>query len=352
MPHPEITNKTPFVVEPLYLNDEEFVPVLTLVVKATYDIVGNQQLRLADEQAPLCLAGEYWGEPGESSLKYEPECVYFKPAADIVLIGHAYPERKNDASVKVGIRVGPARKIVQVFGDRQWTMGPSHPIATAPAPFEKIPLIYERAFGGKDPRGDDGEKISQESRNPMGVGYRDPLEDFEEGVPLPNLENPDDLIRAYNDAPAPVGFGFIEGHWEPRIKYAGTYDETWEKTRRPLLPFDFNKKFYNAASPGLVLDGYLAGNEEVTIVNASPRGRLQFFLPNLPAPECHVQLQGGAGVLRDKGELDTLIVNTDEHKVFLIWRCVIPLNGGFNSVAEINAQIPGVEVMKHVKLES
>ncbi|HYO67197.1 MAG TPA: DUF2169 domain-containing protein, partial [Archangium sp.] len=65
MSHPAIENRTPFVFEPLALADEQMRPLLVLVIKATYSI-GPQGLQLAEAQAPLCLAGQHWGEPEKS----------------------------------------------------------------------------------------------------------------------------------------------------------------------------------------------------------------------------------------------------------------------------------------------
>ena len=53
------------------------------------------------------------------------------------------------------LRVGPVRKQVRVFGDREWTGRLLGRSITAPEPFAKLPLVWERAFGGvheADPR--------------------------------------------------------------------------------------------------------------------------------------------------------------------------------------------------------
>ena len=90
-------------------------------------------------------------------------------------------------------------------------------------------------------------------------------------------------------------------------------------SRRPLLPVDFDRRFLNAASPGLIAPGYLVGNEIVTVVNASPRGRLEFALPGIPAPRIDVRLRGSA-MKALPTHLDTVVIDTDEHRVSLIWR--------------------------------
>ncbi len=43
----------------------------------------------------------------------------------------------------------------------------------------------------------------------------------------------------------------------------GLADEVWNKTRKPLLPKNFDRRYFNAAAPGLVAPGYLKGDEPV-----------------------------------------------------------------------------------------
>ena len=57
-----------------------------------------------------------------SSYKYEPEIALFKPATDVVLIGHAHPPGGGATQVDVGIKVGPVQKVARVFGDRFWLL--------------------------------------------------------------------------------------------------------------------------------------------------------------------------------------------------------------------------------------
>ena len=93
MGHASIENRTPFAFAEVYLADEEGRPVLVTVIRATYDIVGRQ-LVLAEEQAPVPIAGELYGEgPDTSSYRYEPEAAFIKLATDLVLIGHACASR-------------------------------------------------------------------------------------------------------------------------------------------------------------------------------------------------------------------------------------------------------------------
>lgn len=336
MPHPSINNRTGYAFESLFLDDENSNMLLVPLIQGCYRLKSNDRIELLEEQPPINISGEYWSaDPKVSSLKYEPPIAFEKKATDIILIGHAYPQNKGDSEVSVGLRVGPVQKIVKVIGDRYLFRRNGEVSITAPQPFEKIPLIYERAFGGWDLRDPRPDKYRFEPRNPVGTGYLDPIVGGDAQVKLPNLEDPDRPYRSYGDTPPPAGFGFISPHWQPRASFAGTYDEAWSKERKPLLPKDFDRRFFNAASPGLIAPGYLKGDEPVVIVNMSPEGRIAFNLPAAPPPQCKVHFRGGNAVTLQT-QLDTLIINMDERLLFLNWRSYTPVLNGPHDVISID----------------
>ncbi|QSQ21992.1 DUF2169 domain-containing protein [Pyxidicoccus parkwayensis] len=342
MPHPSLENETPFAFDMMGFSDEEGRPLLLLVVKATYGI-GDSGLKLLEEQPPVQWGGESWGKPGESSDKYEPSSAFIKLATDVALIGHAYPPQKGATESLVALQVGPLKKAVRVVGERAWYRSMGHVAATKPLPFDKLPLTWERAFGGWDKT--DAAKPGYEPRNPVGTGFRASPRNFEEGLKLPNLEDPNEPLREFGQKVTPVGFGFTSPDWHPRAKYAGTYDDAWNKTRKPLLPKDFDRRFFNAAAPGLVAPGYLKGDEPVIIVGASPKGRLSFPLPGQAAPVLTLQLDG----LEDatpQMRLDTVMLDTDAEQVVLLWRGHVLLPEGPHDVLGIRVTAEGVSAPK------
>jgi hypothetical protein len=317
---PDFTNRTPFVFEAAFMTDEEGAPLFVPIVKATFVIAVDGSLQLAEEQQPVKLAGEHWGDPAVSSYRYEPECAFVKPATDVVMIGHAHAPRVGTTEVLAGIRVGGLQKVVRVTGDRYWARRSVGGIAmSAPQPFERIPLIYERAFGGWDRLDDDTSQHAFEARNPVGVGFRRRWHEAETTVPVPNIEDPAHPLRSFEDRPAPAGLGFVSPHWLPRAPLAGTYDETWLRERSPLLARDFDRRYFNAASSGLIAPAYLNGDEAVTVANASPRGQLHFRLPGIAPPSVETTLRDGREE-KLATNLDTVIIDTDAHQLVLIWR--------------------------------
>lgn len=334
MSHPAIENNTPFEFEFLFLADEEGQPLLSSIAKATYEIHPKKQITLSSEHIPINIEGEYWGNPDFSSYKYEPETAFFKPTTDIVLIGHAHALKPGSVHVDVGIRVGIIQKVIRVFGERYLIKSSGKVSIYGPKPFEKIPLIYELAFGGWDRSNPDPDKHIFDPRNPVGVGFGYPNDKTNEPLQLPSIEDPNYPWKRIGDRPPPAGFGFISPHWQPRASFAGTYDKKWDETRKPLLPLDFDRRFFNAASPNMVAPDYLRGDEPITIINASPEGRLSFNLPGVAAPWCGVELRGGKReILQTK--LDTVIINTDDRLVLLLWRAHTLVPNGPQDVLSI-----------------
>jgi hypothetical protein len=343
MGHPAVDNSTPFAFESLFLADEEGRPLLVPVVKATYVIHPREGLALAEKPVPVNAAGQFWGDPDKSSYKYEPECVFIKLATDVVLIGHAHAPRPGATEVNVSLRVGPLEKTVRVIGDRQWVKGLLGASPSEPKPFERIPLIWERAYGGWDRSHPEPAKHAFEPRNPVGTGIKLKHGNLEQATPPPNLEDPRRPLKSYGDAPPPAGFGFTGPSWQPRAAFAGTYNDAWMKDRMPLLPKDFDRRLFNAAAPGLIASGYLKGNEAVTVENASPGGRISFALPGVPAPQCLVALVGRPDQ-QLQTQLDTVIVNLDDKVLLLLWRANLTLRNGPHDVRSIKVWAEGVSV--------
>lgn len=313
----QLKNTTPFAANMALFPDEEGVDALYVNVKATFTI--GPQWTLADEQLPPQAEDEYYGEPGSSSLKYSSDYHLGKPATDIIMLGHACaPDQTPVQQLDVSLSVANLAKTIRVFGDREWQNGS----ITAPASFKTMPLVYERAFGGTHVADNEGEKTVGEARNPVGVGFsgrRKPRE--MDGQPLPNLEDPRQLIQSVRDNPEPACFGYRSPNWQPRVSYAGTYDQQWQAERAPYLPFDYDKRFLSAAHPDLICDGFLQGGEAVEIVNMHPTGELRFDLPYIKLV-AHVDFDVGS--ISPAFNLETVLLEPNQLQIAMVWKAKVP----------------------------
>jgi len=318
-------------------------PGVSVIVKGTFAIPEETGARapLADEQLPLWEEDLHFDGDTSASVQFEADTAPYKPAADIVLVGHAYaPNGRPTPRVDVLLRVGPHKHILRIVGDRQWTF-PSRmlmkPLLSAPQPFTTMPLRYERAFGGRDQVG-----AGYCEANPLGQGFiaakaRDAVHE----KPLPNIEDPYQPITAWNDRPRPVGFGFYGKTWVPRGAFRGT--EAGLAAPDPVLglPSDFTPKFFNGAHPDLQVPGYLQGDEKVELFNLTPNGSCAFHLPGI-TPEVRLTLReqraaaaGEAALHVLHGALDTLVLLPDEHRGYVVWRFWHPLPQRYEDAEDV-----------------
>lgn len=306
----QLRNSTPFAARLAVMPDEGGIESIYIIVKASFRI--SSRWTLLEEQPFPNEQDCYWGEPGQSSLKYPSDFHPEKPATDFAVIGSACaPDMKAVRTLDVDLAIAGRQTRIRVYGDRVWDGGR----ISSPDAFETMPIIYERAFGGSIYQ--EGQLVSSDARNPVGQGFAGGRSyKCMEGERLPNLEDPRTLIASIDDTPDPACFGFCAPHWSPRAGFAGTYDDGWQKERAPYLPLDFDKRFFNAAHPALVCDGFLRGGERVEISNMHPEGDLDFALPKV---QMVAHLSGPAE--HSLGfNLETILVEPGDRRLSMVWK--------------------------------
>ena len=314
----QIHNLTKYEAGISLLYDREGAETLYVSLKATFRLDVPQES--ADEPLPLFYTDEYWDDPLTSSIRYPTDAILKRAATDVILNGSACaPNGKPVKEMTVSLRVANKEQSVQVFGDRFWERGMLSHRISEPIPFERMPLLYERAFGGRDTNND--EKEDWEARNPVGMGFRmsNSSHDLSD-VPLPNLEHPKQRMSSWKDRPTPAGFGALAPWWEPRRSLAGTYDDAWQKQRSPFLPTDFHERFLNAAHPDLICDGYLQGGEPFHIEGVRPDGPFDFALPK---KNFRFRYLLGQSENETPNDLELVFIETDEQRFAMVWRAAI-----------------------------
>jgi uncharacterized protein YjbI with pentapeptide repeats len=207
-----------------------------------------------------------------------------KVRGEVLLAGSAYAAQGLATTEQfVRLQLGSIDKRIRVLGDRQWMYGllPLFRI-TPPAPFTKMPLVWNRAFGG-----------ARHPANPEGRGYDpNPLAALwgRNHGPMPNLEAPERPVRGHRRRCAPAGFGPIDVGWQPRRRWIGTYGKAWQALAHPGLADDTDPAFFNAAPLDQRIDGHFQGGEAY---------RLEGMHPQRPVIEGHLpELRPRAFVLR------------------------------------------------------
>ncbi|RPI72406.1 MAG: DUF2169 domain-containing protein [Desulfobacteraceae bacterium] len=317
-----IDNQTPFAAERTLIADKNGSMCWIVAVKATFEIKADGSTSLAPEQRAVSMVPIFSGkDPLVSSLLHENVLEYAKPTTDVYLLGHAYaPRQKPIDSLDVSMKVGPIQKTLRLFGDRHWKNNGKEPVISAPELFVKMPIIYERAFGGVDQKNEDPAKHDAEGRNPIGVGFATQAEHIIDQQ-LPNIEDPNALIHSWQDRPQPAGFGPIPRHWLPRQELCGTYDENWRKDRFPLLPQDFNERFFQCAPQDQQTREYLTGGEPVELLNLTPTGSLRF---NLPLVKLGFRTKIREQWFEHRAQLHTVCLEPDLPAVIMTWHTALP----------------------------
>lgn len=317
-----ITNRTPYAAERCWVRDKNGAEVWLVAVKGTFLIGPDGSAVKADVQEKVCLAPMYRGEPGKSSLQYDTDLNHTKLNTDIIVNGHAYaPHGRLVSHVDVTLRGGGIDKTVRVVGDRVWKSSAIGLVMTDPEPFAKMPLTYERAYGGRDETAEDPRLHSWDERNPVGLGFVVRKEHLA-GKRAPNLEYPREQMTAWNSRPEPAAFGPVAGHWKSRVLLAGTYDDKWAKERQPLLAADFDERFYQCAPPDQQAKGFLARGELIELFNVTPSGTLSFRLPRV-ALGFKTDFEDGTSMVH-RANLHTVIVEPDVPRIMLVWHTQLP----------------------------
>jgi hypothetical protein len=340
----QVRNETPFTPGLFLFPDERGVDTLYPVLKATFE-VREGRLSIAKQQRPLVVQDEYWGEPGASSLEQASEAHLMKPGTDVVLVGEAWAPRGRPVdSCLVSVRVGALRQVLQVFGERRWKGGLLSPGISSPEPFLKLPLVYERAYGGTH-EVEPGQVLGEE-RNPVGRGFRGRrrASDMVERA-LPNLEDPRHLIQSISDAPAPVGVGPVAPSWRPRKAYTGTYDEEWKKRRAPYLPRDFRPEFFQVAPPALCAREGLKGGEPVELLAVSAAGVERFTLPRC---EWEVSVRVAGRVEQPRMHLETVLLEPGEGRLCLTWRGAVECDKQALKVEQVRFKVKSLRGVEEV----
>lgn len=316
----QVENRTPFVPAIFVFPDPQGIDTLYVAVKATFAI-GDGKPRVAEKQGPIVPADEHWGEPGKSSVKYAGEAHLLKPATDVVVVGAGHaPGGRPAPYFGVSLSVGRLKKVLHVYGDRVWKSGVLGVAPSSPAPAASVPLVWERAYGGREELG--AGKFACESRNPVGCGFLEKRRARDlAGAPVPNLEHPAHPLKEPGDRAPPAGIGFIAPSWQPRVAFAGTYDEAWQKSRAPYLPKDFDARFFQAAPPDQIYPGFLKGGEPVELLNLSPAGVQRFALPSC---ELEAEARVDGAVHRPPLSIETLLLEPDLGRFSLFWRGAVP----------------------------
>ncbi|WP_156041475.1 DUF2169 family type VI secretion system accessory protein, partial [Chondromyces apiculatus] len=272
---------------------------VTVVVKATFDLVPDGEMELTEPEPIVTAEVHHGGSPVRSVLATS-DLAPFLPRADVVLTGHAHaPEGRSVGRQVVRLSVYREQALLDktlfVHGDR--TSG-------EPAPFQSMPLVYERAFGG----------IGW-ADNPLGVGSNPQGQ----AARPPNIEVP-------RKPGVTGGFGPISRAWLARRRLVSALDRKVLEAPIVELPETFDWTYYQAAPLDQRVP-YLVGDEWIELEGMHPvLQSVQSCLPGAFA-EARLSVDGHPGSGQVVFRADTLRIDADQGRCSVVWRAVVPVVG-------------------------
>ncbi len=268
----------------------------------------SPDLPLLDQAMWPFLAEELEGRALDSGVP--------KPRGEFIVVGDAVaPGDRPVQAMNLLVRVAGREKALRVFGDRFWTIDheSGEPAMTDPAPFQRMPVTYARAFGGEG-----------FARNPLGKGFGAAAALARgEPLPLPNVEDPEKLVLAPEDVREPCGFAALDAAWPQRRAHLGTFDRSWLERQHPGHPLDTDWSFYNEAPRDQWIEGFFTGDEAFEVFGMDAEGRgVVGRLPGLTA-RCFLLREGAEAHLTElQGRCETLWLFPNHRKGVLAFRAV------------------------------
>jgi hypothetical protein len=298
----EVVALCPFSVGTLVWRSPRGDWTLTTCVKATFRLEHGRDLGLHPTQDPM--SGERrFADAEHGSLQAPGDLVPFKPRADVCLVGHAFaPTGQSVEALVARLSVGDVDKAIGLIGNRTWKEGPDGFEPSAPEPFTKMPLRYERAARAPD--------------NPVGLDLA--AAPSAGALALPNLEPVEDDPGGHT-----IGFGPIAPEWQPRRELLGGHPPPAAGAQVPE-GFDFG--FFNASPRDQQVD-LLRANARVVLENLHPRhARLETRIPAVKPKAFFVDINGRANEIALR--CDTVWIDTDRAVLALTWRGLCTVDGG------------------------
>ncbi len=266
----------------------------TVVVKSTFYLVRGGPMRLVNP-APILIGDQHHDGNVERSVLAPSDVSPYLPRAEVVFSGHAYaPTPSPFVPVRLAI-VGSrplVDKTLHVFGERMWLDGDQ---MTAPVPFTRIPIRYERSYRGP---------VGFED-NPIGMPKG-------QGLPVHNVVDP-------QDPEAPAGLGAVAPYWPTRRRLLRNLDPAVLAAREPALPDTFAWSFFHAA-PADQRCSFFEGNEWIVLEGLHPEHAR--FESQLPGGRARARLYSLESTSHREVSLtaDTIWIDGDRSMCCVLWR--------------------------------
>ncbi|GEM_PF-3073270 len=330
---------------------------VVVFVKTTHTLVAGEPMARAPVDLPLTV--ETISDAADDAYpvrctERETDLWELKPCTDVVVRGHVHTAGGHPRAVMdAGVCVGTRQKWIRITGDRHVELVHGGVRFSPADPFVSMPLSWRRAYGGVD-LGLPLERFTDVlgflraftpechpgayPRNPAGRGWVIHAGPTLDGLKLPNLETPTQLLAPENLvvgdparwslAPIPAGFGWWRQGWFPRSTLLGLdhpaftgsaaelpeVQNGWLSAAQVDHPAP-HSRFQSGASPGLRFDHAILG-APISLHGLSPDGPIHTKIPRW-GPEVDVRIHGSAHEARVR--LSSVELLPDSSLANLVW---------------------------------
>jgi hypothetical protein len=344
-----IRNASPLAVKSFTHRTLEGKALEVIIAKGTFEW-SSGRLAPAQNQQPVWEVANYvelgklpLDEPQRRAnagretwnwLRHDSDRVPSKPHFDVLINAWATaPDERAvphiDSSVECFGRAIPLR----AFGPRVWKNANT---LSAPLPVRRVPAILPFAYGGMCTAADGSS--SGDERNMVGLGFVEKGGKVD-GTPAPWIESPSALLRRSKERPQPFGLGVWPAASLPRRAYSGTYDEAWKRNRNPLLPLDFDARYFNAAPDQLQFSTLPSAGDRIALRNLCRKGYSEFAMPRVRVT-ASAETSGGARSVKAL-RWDTLIAEPDADIACIVWRGEFPINNPSSAPRVLTITVQG-----------
>ena len=303
-------------------------------------------------QEPFAWSDQYEGDPQHTPLLRQTDLTPEKPGTDVTFLGSSYAPLGAGGAWSCRLAIGPIDKTLYVSGRRSWqpvrrqglnrVLSRKGPIAdwslSPPEHVGEVPIDWRLAYGGAIPGSDAHGPPEVDERNPIGTGILPPdAASIDAEHPVPQILSAPP--RALGEAQEPAGFGPVPPAWQQRRRHAGTYDDVWSATRHPLLPEDFDPRFWQAAPPDQVAMPHLVSGETYTLENLHPEHAVATGRLPVVTLAVHCAPGGRAG---GDGQWHVMALDgvqfdwRDDDRILLTWRARFPLPDAATAVLRLD----------------
>lgn len=265
---------------------------ITVIAKASFALAPDADMQRVEPQ-PILRADVHHQKHPARSIQRTSDLAPYLARADVVFTGHAHAPPGGP------VRLLPVR--LAVF-DRERPLVDKTLLVQAPAGFERIPLMYERAYGGLG-----------YPDNPYGTGA---VGDSAE----PNVVDP---VQPQSVA----GFAPFGRAWPVRKQLLGATARKFLDAEIAQIPDDFNWAYYQTAPVDQRTD-HLRGDEWIVLEGLQPA--LPCLRTRLPRARGLARVYGLGAFGVGEGQslellADTLRIDGDEGRCTVVWRRSFPV---------------------------